>query len=177
MNKNWVLGIVGAVITPVLIYWLTVGFRQWQDSPPAPGPPQTYSWDGRVIDQAKDALLANVEVSLAILGKTFTDKTDSEGRYIFVLTRSSEPFVAELSVGAQGYREFTRKLTVDASGVLEHQSQIALMPLAPAPPTLDPAPVATLPKPQLKEMAAAVRYHPRNLDSAVRIALPPSRGR
>ena len=169
--KKGILGILGSVLTAVMIFWLTDGLRDsFRPSQPSiPSQPQSYHWDGRVIDRAKAQLLSNVDVSLDIRGTRFTDKTDSEGRYIFIVYKSVEPFIAVLNVAAQGYEPFTRKLTVDSNGVLERQSEVGLTLLAPAP---TDASAVLLPRPRLMEKAASIVYKPRSAESAVKTALP-----
>ena len=142
--KKLILGVGGPVLVGVAVYWLTEPIKDLL-FPPKPEPPpvtvttdqppkpQKYPWDGRVIDKVKDQVLSNVDVSLAILGKTFTIRTDSEGRYIFMVDMSLEPFVAVLSAAAQGYQPFTRQLTLDFDGRLERQSEIRLIPVPPTP--------------------------------------------
>jgi hypothetical protein len=180
--KKWSLSVAGSVVAAVAIYWLTEPIKDFFKSEPPPPTvkstpaqtpkPQKYPWDGRVIDKVKDQLLANVDVSLAILKNTYSQRSDSEGRYIFIVDESVEPFVAVLSAAAQGYQPFTRQLTLDFNGRLERQSEIRLTPVPPAPTIANPK----LPIPMLMQRAAAIPYRPRSVEAAVQVDLPP-RGR
>jgi hypothetical protein len=164
--KKWILGIVGSVLAAVLGFWLTTGLHDWWQSPPAPEP-QSYSWDGRVKDDKTDQLLSNVEVSLEIRSQISTQKTDSEGRYIFLFPRSVEPFTADLKAAAQNYQPFTRHLTLASNGELERQSEIALKRAEAS------APVnASLPQAVPKEMAKLILYQPKQKAQATKVVVP-----
>jgi hypothetical protein len=178
-TSKWILGVMGPVITAVLIYWLTPPRPSPDTTPPSSQPAATvpeatsYSWDGRVIDGAKKSVLSNTAVTLEIAGQKSTDATDDEGRFIFLIPKTTQPFIAHLTVGAQGYNEFTRQLTLDSrTNQLEALREIALTPVPPSPTT--PVPPQTFPKPVIHANVAALAYRPKSQDQAVKVQLPPS---
>jgi len=185
-TKAWLLGLIAAIVTPVAIYWLTPPRTPPADDKPAtnsatvtppatppagpatPAEPVTYAWDGRVIDQTKGQLLQGVDVSLTITGgATISNDTDSEGRFIFVVSRSTGLVTATLKAAAAGYKEFTRNMATNASGELDHLEEIQLAPLPPSAP-VNPA----LKRPLLMSQALATRYKPKSIDQASTVRIP-----
>jgi hypothetical protein len=182
-TTKWILGVLGPVLTAVLIYWLTPprptpgpALAPAPAPAPTPAPPvpnlTSYPWDGRVIDAAKRSVLSNTAVAIEISGQKYTDSTDDEGRFIFLIPISTQPYIAVVTVLAQGYNEFTRQLTVDATNHLERLTEVELTPMAP---TAPPAPAGhPSPKPLLHANVAALAYRPKPQDQAVKVTLPPT---
>ena len=164
MNKKWILGVLGPLLVAVLGYWLTDPLRDWwlgNDTP------QSYRLDGRVIDGNQNRLLSKVAISLEIRGgETFTDETDSEGRYLFDVP---VPAIAVLKAAALGYKEYRRNIPIATNTAIGNQPDIVLTP-EPSPPTVPPS--VRFPRPVLTEKAPVIRYEPRRSDTAVKVRVP-----
>jgi hypothetical protein len=122
-----------------------------------------------VIDAAKRSVLSNTAVTVEISGQKYTDSTDDEGRFIFLIPFSTQPYVALVTVSAQGYNEFTRQLTVDATNHLERLPEVDLAPVAP---TAPPASGHPSPSPHVHANIGALAYRPKPQDQAVKVQLP-----
>jgi hypothetical protein len=164
MNKKWILGVLGPVLVTVLGYWLTDPLRNWwfgNDNP------RNYRLDGRVIDGNQNRLLSRVAISLQIRdGETFTDETDSEGRYLFDVP---VPAIALLKAAAPGYKEYRRNIPIATNTAIGNQPDIVLTP-EPSPPTGPPS--IRFPRAILMEKAPAIRYEPRRSETAVKVRVP-----
>ncbi len=81
--KNWALGIIGTVLTAVLIFVI----EQKLTEKPTEKPAETtiVSVNGQVFDSAAKRLLENVNVRLHVSSFNDEQKTDSFGRYAFSL--------------------------------------------------------------------------------------------
>jgi hypothetical protein len=191
-----------AIVPAVAIYWLTQGLPGWLSKKPA-DPPATQMVDGRVIDAGEQRLVSGAAVVLEIGGVNNSDTTDSEGRFLFVLTRAATPLAALLIVRAQGYEAYSLNVALETPELvqdiaLQRQAEppaptpgasgaARIPPLmipksavkgpSPQPQTAPSAPAAksALPLVRLTSAAAGVPYTKRPLTTAVRITLPTSK--
>jgi hypothetical protein len=128
--KGWILGILGAVITAVLIFWAE---QQLTQKPAPPLPSHTFvSINGRVIDRAANRLLQNALVELS--GKSLKEEqsTDSEGRYAFTLEDFDPRMSGSMMIQAAGYKPLTLNLSLQEMSAIQDQFLDAQPP---APPT------------------------------------------
>ena len=168
--KKTLLGGLGAVLSAVLIYWLTDGLSGWmsakQDQPSTEG--QSYYFDGQVVDNATRSLLSGVEIKLTIGDTTTSDRTDSEGKYLFSVPKAGQQLAAIFVASAAGYRMYTRNLRSDPAAVLESVPTVFLQaepPPSPQNPAAPTAPVAT----KTGKWAASTKVTLRSLPTAARI--------
>ena len=167
-----------AIIPAVAIYWLTQGLPAWLSKTPATNPTQSQSVDGRVMDASAKRLLSGAAVLLELAGVTNSDTTDSEGRFLFVMTRAATPVAALLTVHAQGYQPYTLNIDLNAPELVQ---DIELQP-QPEPPQSPvqtgrgaKIPLRVLPIVKLTSLAASVPYTKRQLGTAVKV--PPFKSR
>jgi hypothetical protein len=170
------------VLSTVLVFWLTTALYSWfkdrsnrQDSAKQGEQGKsdalpTYYFDGLVVDEATKSLLSGAEVKLMIGEITTSDKTDSEGKYLFSVPKAGHQIAAIFVASAAGYRAYTKNLKSDPSGVLESVPTVFLQaesqpsPSSPSPST---APVVRM----TGKWTEATRYTPRALPTAARIAV------
>ena len=107
-----------AIVPAVAIYWLTQGLPGWLSKKPA-DPPATQMVDGRVIDAGEQRLVSGAAVVLEIGGVNNSDTTDSEGRFLFVLTRAATPLAALLIVRAQGYEAYSLNVALETPELVQ----------------------------------------------------------
>jgi len=124
--KTWILGILGAVITAVLIFAIEQKLTVKEP------PPNIVSLNGQVFDSAAKRLLENVEVRVHVA--TFSDeqKTDSLGRYAFSLGGFDSRLSGSIHLEAPGYKPLDRNLSLKEMSELQ---DLYLEAVAPAPPT------------------------------------------
>jgi len=96
---KWIAGIVAAVLTAVLIWYI-----QGKLSPPPP--PPTITLEGRVVDYSSSKFIHGATVLLKADAFSGTQSTDSEGRYYFVVRPKQVPVVGQLRIDAQGYQPY-----------------------------------------------------------------------
>jgi hypothetical protein len=128
--KTWILGILGAVITAVLIFYV----EQWITKPPPP-PPPTHSFvsvNGRVIDRAANRLLQNAIVRLRVETFNENQSTDSDGRYAFTLEDFDPKLSGSMQIEASGYKPLSLNLSLQEMSAMQDQFLDAQIP---APPT------------------------------------------
>lgn len=125
--KNWILGIVGSVITAVLIFVITQSLTK-----KTPNSPTIVSVNGRVFDNVAKRLLENVVVSLHISSFNEEQSTDSLGRYAFSLEGFDPRLSGSMHVTAPGYKPLTYNLSLQQ---MSETQDLYLDPLGPAPPT------------------------------------------
>ena len=167
------------VLSTVLVFWLTTALYSWfkdrsnrQDSAKQGESDAlpTYYFDGLVVDEATKSLLSGAEVKLTIGETTTSDKTDSEGKYLFSVPKAGHQIAAIFVASAAGYRAYTKNLKSDPSGVLESVPTVFLQAESqPSPPSPNPsaAPVVRM----TGKWTEATRYTPRALPTAARIAV------
>jgi hypothetical protein len=134
MKDSWI-GKVGIVLAVVLVAFniykgVTVqeigipGFTFKFNSPDAKpsdpssrdsglhsNPPSEIEVDGRVVDFDKGVLLPDAVVQLTIDNATVSQKTDSEGGFIFEVPQSASNSVATLEVAAGGFGPYNQHFT------------------------------------------------------------------
>ena len=173
------------VLSTVLVFWLTTALYSWfrdrsnrqnsakqgeQDKQGKSDVLPTYYFDGLVVDEATKSLLSGAEVKLMIGETTTSDKTDSEGKYLFSVPKAGHQIAAIFVASAAGYRAYTKNLKSDPSGVLESVPTVFLQAESqPSPPSPSPsaAPVVRM----TGKWTEATRYTPRALPTAARIAV------
>ena len=170
------------VLSTVLVFWLTTALYSWfkdrsnrQDSAKQGEQGKsdalpTYYFDGLVVDEATKSLLSGAEVKLTIGETTTSDKTDSEGKYLFSVPKAGHQIAAIFVASAAGYRAYTKNLKSDPSGVLESVPPVFLQAESqpsPPSPSHSTAPVVTM----TGKWTEATRYTPRALPTAARIAV------
>lgn len=128
--KGWILGILGAVITAVIIFWV----QQQLSQKPAPPPPahSIVSVNGRVFDRGAKRLLENAVVRLHLASLQEEQRTDSEGRYAFSVEDFDLRQSGSMQIEAAGYKPLTFNLSLQEMSAMQDQF---LDVLNPAPPT------------------------------------------
>jgi hypothetical protein len=134
--KNWILGILGSVLTAVLILVITPYITKKQGQGPAPGsgpkPVTIVSVNGQVFDNAAKRLLENVVVGLHVESLNEEQRTDSLGRYAFSVEGFDPRLSGSIHVQAPGYKPLTYNLSLKE---MSDMRDLYLDPAAPAPPT------------------------------------------
>ncbi len=128
--KNWALGIIGTVLTAVLIFVI----EQKLTEKPTEKPAETtiVSVNGQVFDSAAKRLLENVNVRLHVSSFNDEQKTDSFGRYAFSLEGFDPKLSGSMRIEAPGYKPLTYNLSLKQMSELE---DLYIDSLGPAPPT------------------------------------------
>jgi hypothetical protein len=128
---KWVAGILGAVITAVLS---AVLINYFTNKPkPAESNTPTISIEGRVIDASSNRLISGAKILLEGAPRPNEDTSDSEGRFLFQLSRRSN--VAHLIVQSSGYQDYRRAISLQENHTeeirltLNVQPPIAVRPL------------------------------------------------
>ena len=96
---KWIAGIVAAVVTAVLIWYI-----QGKLTPPSP--PPTITLEGRVVDSTSSKIIHGATVLLKADAFSGEQSTDSEGRYYFLIRPNQVPVVGQLRIVAQGYQTY-----------------------------------------------------------------------
>ena len=141
--KTWILGILGAVITAVLIFWL----EQWITKPPTPPQPvhTIVSLNGRVIDRAANLLLQNAMVRLHVESLQEEQSTDSEGRYAFSLEDFDPRISGSMQIEAAGYKPLSVNSSLQEMSSMQDQLLDPLNPVHPADGNTPAHPIAARP--------------------------------
>jgi hypothetical protein len=108
--KNWALGIIGAVLTTVLVFVIEQKLTNKPPDKPTPTPVEIVSVNGRVFDSAAKRLLENVAVHVHVSTYDQEQNTDSEGRYAFSLEVFDPRLSGSMEVVAAGYKTLTYNL-------------------------------------------------------------------
>ena len=136
--KNWALGIIGAVVTAVLIFVieqkLTVqtGKPNQQQTEQPQEQPSIVSVNGQVFDNAAKRLLENVIVRVHISSFNEEQKTDSLGRYAFSVEGFDPRLAGSMQVEAPGFKTLTYNLSLQQMSAMQ---DLYLDAVGPAPPT------------------------------------------
>ena len=108
---KWVAGIIAAVISGVLIYYLT--------TPKGPAPSQTsIQIEGRVIDLATKKLIEGAHVTLRAGKYSGSQFTDTSGRYGFDVSLP-ETTEATFEIAAAGYPQYSVNCTLKRLSEIE----------------------------------------------------------
>jgi len=109
--KNWALGIIGTVLTAVLIFLIE---QKLTEKKPTERPTETtiVSVNGQVFDNGAKRLLENVIVRLHVSSFNDEQKTDSFGRYAFSLEGFAPRLSGSMQVEAPGYKPLTYNLSL-----------------------------------------------------------------
>ena len=94
--KKWAMGIVGAVITAIAIWWIEKPVVK-----PLPAAPVVV--EGRVIDAVQEKLIPNAKVSLNAGAYSTSQETDSDGRYGFSVEGVEPTASSTMEIEAAGY--------------------------------------------------------------------------
>lgn len=107
--KNWALGIIGTVLTAVLIFVIEQKLTK-----PTEKPTETMivSVSGQVFDNGAKRLLENVIVRLHVSSFNDEQKTDSFGRYAFSLEGFDPRLSGSMRIEAPGYKPLTYNLSL-----------------------------------------------------------------
>ena len=122
--KNWVLGIIGAVLTTVLVFVIEQKLTE--------KPKDIVSVNGQVFDSAAKRLLENVIVRLHVSSFKEEQKTDSLGRYAFSIEGFDPRLTGSMQIEAPGYKPLTYNLSLKQMSELQ---DLYIDSLGPAPPT------------------------------------------
>lgn len=146
--KNWALGIIGAVVTAVLIFVIEQKLTVQTDKPnqqqtEKPQEPSIVSVNGQVFDNAAKRLLENVIVRVHISSFNEQQKTDSLGRYAFSVEGFDPRLAGSMQVEAAGFKTLTYNLSLQQMSAMQ---DLYLDAIGPAPPTgVGVAPVTSHP--------------------------------
>jgi hypothetical protein len=124
--KQWMMGIVGAVLTAVLIFVITQKLNE------KPKERAIVSVNGQVFDRVARRLLENVVIRLRISSFNEEQRTDSLGRYAFSLEGFDPRLSGSMNVEAPGYRPLTYNLTLKQ---MSEMQDLYLDGVGPAPPS------------------------------------------
>jgi len=129
--KNWALGIIGTVLTAVLIFVIE---QKLTEKKPPEGPTETtiVSINGQVFDNGAKRLLENVIVRLHVSSFNDEQKTDSFGRYAFSLEGFDPRLSGSMRIEAPGYKPLSYNLSLKQ---MSEMQDLYLDSLGPAPPT------------------------------------------
>jgi hypothetical protein len=134
--KNWILGILSAVIIGVTVP--LVLRRLNRDSAPKPAP-TIISVSGRVFDRSARRLIENALVRLQVGTQNDQQNTDSEGRYAFSLADFDPRTAGSMLIEAAGYQPLTHNLSLQQMSDMQDQYLDAVIsqptPTNPPPPT------------------------------------------
>ena len=121
-------GVAGAVIAGVLVYYFT------QSKPaPAPAPTPQIGLNGFVANVVSQRAIPDALVTIYLGERLATQKTDSEGRYSFVMDAASNDSVT-VDVLAGGYQHYVDTLSLrpgDNFAELEVPPEAAAGPVVP----------------------------------------------
>jgi hypothetical protein len=125
--KTWILGILGAVITAVLIFYL----EQWITKPPTQAPTHSFVYiNGRVIDRTANRLLQSAIVQLRVETFNESQSTDSEGRYAFTVEDFDPQLSGSMQIEASGYKPLSLNLSLQEMSAIQDQLLDAQNPAA-----------------------------------------------
>jgi hypothetical protein len=135
--KNWALGIIGAVVTAVLVFVIEQKLTVQTDKPnqqqtEKPQEPSIVSVNGQVFDNAAKRLLENVIVRVHISSFNEEQKTDSLGRYAFSVEGFDPRLAGSMQVEAAGFKTLTYNLSLQQMSAMQ---DLYLDAVGPAPPT------------------------------------------
>jgi hypothetical protein len=130
--KNWALGIVGAVLTTVLVFVIEQKLTVKPTDKSPVTPTEIVSLNGRVYDNAAKRLLENVAVHVHVSTYDQEQNTDSEGRYAFSLEGFDPRLSGSMRVEAAGYKTLTYNLPLKQ---MSEMQDVYLEAIGPAPPT------------------------------------------
>jgi hypothetical protein len=154
--KNWSLGIIGAVLTTVLVFAIEQKLTEKKE---------IVSVNGQVFDSGK-RLLENVTVRLHVSSVNEEQKTDYLGRYAFSIEGFDPRLTGSMQLEAAGFTARTYNLTLQQMSAMQ---DLYLDSLGPAPPTglggavdgtvtSHPAATRYVARIDAKRIAAAVRH-------------------
>lgn len=126
--KSWILGILGAVITAVLIFVI----EQKLTHPPAAPKPREIIVHvaGQVLDASKH-VLENVHVTVQVATYDKTQSTDSLGRYNLSVENVNPDLSGSIRVEASGFKTVTYNETLQE---MSNRESVVLDATSPAPP-------------------------------------------
>jgi len=152
--KNWALGIIGAVLTTVLAFYIEQKITDKSKET------TIVSINGQVFDNGAKRLLENVIVRLHVSSFNDEQKTDSFGRYAFSLEGFDPKLSGSMRIEAPGYKTLTYNLSLKQMSELQ---DLYIDSLGPAPPTglgtvtSHPAATRYVARVDVKRIAAATR--------------------
>ena len=120
---KWIAGIVAAVVTAVLIWYI-----QGRLTPPPP--PPTITLEGRVVDSTSSKIIHGATVLLKADAFSGEQSTDSEGRYYFLIRPNQVPVVGQLRIVAQGYQTYDLTNPLNQGDNLWEIPLVASIPLS-----------------------------------------------
>ena len=124
--KKWVLGTIGAILTPVLIFVIEQKLTQKPKEAPI-----IVFVNGQVFDRTANRVLENVFVRLHLLSVNEEQKTDSLGRYSFSLEGFDPRLSGSMQIEAPGYKPLTYNLSLKQMSEMQDLYLDALGPSAP----------------------------------------------
>lgn len=126
--KNWILGILGAVITAVLIF---VVEQKLTHPTSVPHPRDTIIHvAGQVLDASKH-VLENVHVTVQVATYDKTQSTDSLGRYNLSVENVNPDLSGSIRVEASGFKTVTYNETLQE---MSNRENVVLDAIGPPPP-------------------------------------------
>lgn len=135
--KSWILGILGAVITAVLIFVIE---QKLTRPTSVQTPPHTTSGHapretiihvaGQVLDASKH-VLENVHVTVQVATYDKSQSTDSLGRYNLSVENVNPDLSGSIRVEAAGFKTVTYNETLEQ---MSNRESVVLDAIAPAPP-------------------------------------------
>jgi len=126
--KNWILGIIGAVITAVLIFVIE---QKLTHPTPSPKPRDAIIHvAGQVLDASKH-VLENVRVTVQVSTFDKSQPTDSLGRYNLSVENVNPELSGSIRWEAAGFKTVTYNETLQQ---MSSRDSVVLDSLAPAPP-------------------------------------------
>jgi hypothetical protein len=127
--KNWALGILGTVLTAVLIFVIEQKLTEKPTEKPTEA--TIVSVNGQVFDNGAKRLLENVVVRLHVSSFNDEQKTDSFGRYAFSLEGFDPRLSGSMRIEAPGYKPLTYNLSLKQ---MSEMQDLYLDSVGPAPP-------------------------------------------
>lgn len=143
--KNWILGILSAVIIGVAV---PVVLKRVNNNPAPKPAPEIISISGRVFDRNARRLIENALVRLQVGAQKDQQNTDSEGRYAFSLADFDPRTAGSMLIEAAGYQPLTHNLSLQQMSDMQDQYLDAVIsqPTAtPPPPPVGGGPVTIHP--------------------------------
>jgi hypothetical protein len=117
--KNWALGIIGAVLTTVLVFVIEQKLTNKPPDKTTSTPVEIVSVNGRVFDAVAKRLLENVAVHVHVSTYDQEQNTDSEGRYAFSLEGFDPRLSGSMKVEAAGYKTLTYNLPLQQMSAMQ----------------------------------------------------------
>jgi hypothetical protein len=116
--KNWILGILSAVIIGVAV---PVVVKRLNNNPAPKPAPEIISISGRVFDRNARRLIEDALVRLQVGAQKDQQNTDSEGRYAFSLADFDPRTAGSMLIEAAGYQPLTHNLSLQQMSDMQDQ--------------------------------------------------------